>query len=468
MSRAQLLSRMLLLHACLCAAAEDEPPPVTVLTKQNFRSLVTESEQLWLLKFYAPWCGHCKRMAPILDEVAEMYRSDVVVGTDAVISFGKVDCTVEKAVCGMWNVSGYPTVYLSKGSDQWLYSGSRSKDGLIAVIERMLKPAVAALASVAELEEMLEPAGTVAFLLGRSEVEEDAAHAAYTRAAQYHMVTERFAEMGSALAMQALAALGGAPSHAVVTPPFVAKFELGEAPVLLHGEELGKLGAKELAGWIHTERFPLFSLVDRHNFYSLRNDASRMLALVAVDPERSCDGEEACEGRELSMDDASSGLAAAMRRLAHDAELTPRFRFGMLDGVKWGKYLEEVLHTPRTALPRLIVFAGGDSTGFMLDEEGGAVDEPTARAFLGRAASSELPLEYMDMWGAPDRWWRTAKHYLPPLGSLDPLLAYFPRYSLVISSAIVLVSLVLVLVCWEPSVDSPPASPARTKAGKAE
>ena len=46
-------------------------------------------DALWLVEFYAPWCGHCKRLAPILDEIA-----DEVEG----VRIGKVDATVETAL----------------------------------------------------------------------------------------------------------------------------------------------------------------------------------------------------------------------------------------------------------------------------------------------------------------------------------------------------------------------------------
>lgn len=37
---------------------------VVELTASNFRSKVLDSDELWLVEFYAPWCGHCKSLAP--------------------------------------------------------------------------------------------------------------------------------------------------------------------------------------------------------------------------------------------------------------------------------------------------------------------------------------------------------------------------------------------------------------------
>lgn len=54
-----------------------------------------------LIKFYAPWCGHCKKLAPTWDELAESDPDFIV---------AKVDCTQAASVCQKQEVRGYPTV----------------------------------------------------------------------------------------------------------------------------------------------------------------------------------------------------------------------------------------------------------------------------------------------------------------------------------------------------------------------
>eukprot|EP00755_Sulcionema_specki_P011450 Sspe_Gene.49057::Locus_26071_Transcript_1_5_Confidence_0.556_Length_656::g.49057::m.49057 len=71
----------------------------------------------------APWCGHCKRLAPDWDKLAEDTAGKGVV-------IGKVDCTVESDLCSTYGVQGYPTLkYWTKGAGKpEEYNGGRSYD----------------------------------------------------------------------------------------------------------------------------------------------------------------------------------------------------------------------------------------------------------------------------------------------------------------------------------------------------
>lgn len=51
-----------------------------VITEQNFESLVTKNELPVLIDFWAPWCGPCRVMGPIIDELAGEYKGRVAIG----------------------------------------------------------------------------------------------------------------------------------------------------------------------------------------------------------------------------------------------------------------------------------------------------------------------------------------------------------------------------------------------------
>ncbi|CAH1995841.1 unnamed protein product [Acanthoscelides obtectus] len=113
-------------------------PPETIsvgeLTANTFK-LGIESG-LSFVKFFAPWCGHCKRLSPIWDSLAEKFGK-----TDGV-HISKVDCTlnVNKQLCNDEGIEGFPTLILYKdGAKLWEYTGSRSLDELSDFVKHHLE-----------------------------------------------------------------------------------------------------------------------------------------------------------------------------------------------------------------------------------------------------------------------------------------------------------------------------------------
>ncbi|CAJ1408880.1 unnamed protein product [Effrenium voratum] len=123
------LSRGLLVAGLvLCACGEDKEgaaSQVTTLTDSNFEELVARGAgKPWAVKFYAPWCGHCKVLAPKWEELAEKLQGEVNVG--------KVDCTESQFIGNMFDVHGYPTLKLISEGQMYAFSGPRSIEALVA------------------------------------------------------------------------------------------------------------------------------------------------------------------------------------------------------------------------------------------------------------------------------------------------------------------------------------------------
>ena len=104
---------------------------VHVVTAGNFDALVMQSRKDVMLKFYAPWCGHCKQMAPGYEVLAAKFAgsSDVLIA--------KVDATIHKLETPI-EVKGFPTVLFFPGDDKQnpvKYGGGRDSVSLISFIE---------------------------------------------------------------------------------------------------------------------------------------------------------------------------------------------------------------------------------------------------------------------------------------------------------------------------------------------
>ncbi|XP_018858114.1 protein disulfide-isomerase-like [Juglans regia] len=105
--------------------------PVKVVVGDSLHDIVFNSGKNVLLEFYAPWCGHCKKLAPILDEVAISFENDA----DVVIA--KLDATANDVPSDKFDVKGYPTLYFSSASGKLLeYDGDRTKEEIIDFIEK--------------------------------------------------------------------------------------------------------------------------------------------------------------------------------------------------------------------------------------------------------------------------------------------------------------------------------------------
>lgn len=110
---------------------ETNDGPVKVAVAENFKSLVTESTKDVLVEFYAPWCGHCKKLAPIYEEVGKTLADEDVL-------IVKMDATAND-VPSAFEVSGFPTLYWLPKNDKQnprRYEGGREHDDFIKWIAK--------------------------------------------------------------------------------------------------------------------------------------------------------------------------------------------------------------------------------------------------------------------------------------------------------------------------------------------
>jgi thioredoxin 1 len=83
---------------------------VREFTTENWQSEVVQSDQVVLVDFWAPWCGPCRQLAPIIDKLADQFAGKVKVG--------KLNTDDHPDIAAQYRISAIPQVFLFKGGEQ--------------------------------------------------------------------------------------------------------------------------------------------------------------------------------------------------------------------------------------------------------------------------------------------------------------------------------------------------------------
>lgn len=98
------------------------------LTVDNFEEEVLNSDKKVLVDFWASWCGPCKMIAPVIEEIADEY--------DGKVKVGKVNVDEEAALAEAYGISSIPSLILFKdGKAADMMVGLRSKSEIVKMFE---------------------------------------------------------------------------------------------------------------------------------------------------------------------------------------------------------------------------------------------------------------------------------------------------------------------------------------------
>ncbi|GMI15955.1 hypothetical protein TrLO_g3337 [Triparma laevis f. longispina] len=296
---------------------------VNVLTVANFDAVLQQSEDtvpMWLLDFYAPWCGHCKRLAPVLDEL--------VLETDK-MAVGTIDATSNRKLADKFSVKGFPTLFFHRNGVTTPYKGSRSKGALKDFAERMAGPPVS---EVKSMDTFVSGRGVAFVLKGE---ENDDLEKEFFKVASDMQATEQFGRFKSKGAAQ------------------VCLVEKSEEPYCVDASS-----KKEFEEFVKQNNYNVVTELSAETFQKMVNIPDMKLAVGVVKPASDNDGT-------TKVVEEMRGLGRALRQ---DEELKGKFAFVYIDGERYADWVKGFSEVDIEELPTVFVFDNKGGSYFLNTE----------------------------------------------------------------------------------------------------
>jgi protein disulfide-isomerase A6 len=150
------MARLSFIVSCLalCVSIVSAASAVLDLLPSNFDDIAINSGKFTLVEFFAPWCGHCKNLAPVYEELAQTFAfSDKV-------QIAKVDADEHRELGKTYKIQGFPTIkyFDGKSSEVKEYDGGRDIESLTAFVTEKsgVRPKAAAAKPASNVEMLTE------------------------------------------------------------------------------------------------------------------------------------------------------------------------------------------------------------------------------------------------------------------------------------------------------------------------
>nr|XP_046264987.1 protein disulfide-isomerase TMX3-like isoform X2 [Scatophagus argus] len=252
------------------------------------------ADDIWLIKFYAPWCSLCKQLDPIWYQIGSELKS-----LGSPVNVGKSDATVSKGLAKEFRVRGYPAILMLKKDVKYNYAGPRTKDGIMDFANRVGGPLVRSLSSLQLFQHAMSRHDVMFVYVGAT----SPLRGNYTSAAEDLIVHSYFFSASRDVLPKAVS---------LSSLPAVVLFKDGTY-FTFNKEHDG-----DLKSWMNRERFPNYSKIDSYTLYAM-GESGKLVALAMVE-------QSPCE--------ESLRYKSLVERVAADySEIYSRnFHFGFMEG----------------------------------------------------------------------------------------------------------------------------------------
>ncbi|PAV20606.1 thioredoxin-domain-containing [Pyrrhoderma noxium] len=248
---------------------------VKALDESSFKSMINEGPTF--VKFYAPWCGHCKKLAPTWTQIALHFRNK--------LNVAEVNCDVHKNLCKSQDIQGYPSLFFYSGSNDDVhkteYAGGRKFDQIRQFAESAIAPSVLTLDSVSEYVNLVQKHSVLYLFLNS---QEDSHSQNILNQVSRHLLgsptvlSSRDHELRSKFQL---------PSEYAKTPVLLSikdnvPYEYTSVFAFKSGHKDEETLSKDLLTWAMNNRIPSALQLDQESFQKVMNAPHHPLVVIAA------------------------------------------------------------------------------------------------------------------------------------------------------------------------------------------
>lgn len=385
---------------------------VAVLTSENWEQAQKLShEEDWLVEFYAPWCGHCKALAPVYQEAAAEIKT---------LRFAKIDATAFSTIRKEAGVTGFPTVFWMRNGKLHKNPHGNTKSGFEKLASRLQQPPILVAETAEALEKDLFQDDAVKFLLLANKESTDLQTAFQAVASENHDAISF---------LQTPATVGATLLTLENDNAGVFRVEQGEYPQKFEfeaGDNIQNLEEKMLA-WVNNKKESTVINITSSKFYPLTRAGRVVIIAMYANDEDQSSFKEAL-GEIARSDDAST------------AKIASTMYFGTMRASIKGmdKFLERY-GIAMSDLPRVIAFDNSKRQYWYT----GVASPDELNGFVHGIHDGSIEPNFSGFFAGLDKAWVVAKKYLPFLSALD----FLPRLSLLLSFGAILMFLSIFMFC---------------------
>ncbi|KII96123.1 hypothetical protein PLICRDRAFT_49017 [Plicaturopsis crispa FD-325 SS-3] len=290
------------------------------------------------IKYFAPWCGHCKKLAPTWKQLARHMQNKLTIA--------EVNCDDYSSACKSEGIQGFPMLSYYSNGVKTEYTGSRKLDQLKAFTEKATAPAVQELVPT-EFEERIGENDVVYVLLhevGQSDAVDQVNQAAGVLLGHPPVYTSSSADLRQRF------------SEYSKSSPVLLVFKDGDVTSPVASYDFTGVPLKE---WLLDNRLPTITELTQESFQSVMNAPNKPLVAIAA---------VTTETRARVADKLTE--IAKKWRLTKSAAGSRPVVFAYMDADKWAKWLKSMYGLTSSAEDAVVVADHGRLVYYDLDERG--------------------------------------------------------------------------------------------------